>query len=83
MKIWRWTKTVLLMLWTVESLLLKLGWFVLMIGWSKFWAVQSYRRELRRAGLPSWAVQELVAAYDFSLSDGIRIVWGRRRWHRK
>ncbi len=83
MKAWRWARTVLLALWTVESLLLKLGWLALTIGWSKYRAVRRYERELRRAGLPSPVVHELVAAYDISLGDLIRGGWHRRSRRRK
>lgn len=82
-KAWRWMRAILLGLWAVEGLLLKLGWLVLTIWWSKFWAVHSYRRELRRAGLPSSTVQELVAAYDLPLSDLVRLSWRARAQRRK
>jgi hypothetical protein len=81
--IWRWIRTILLSMWAVESLLLRLGWLVLTLGWSKYWAVQAYRRELQKAGLPHAAVHELAAAYDLSLSDVVRLGWRRRRKHRK
>ncbi len=68
-------RAVLVGLWAVEGLLLKLGWLMLTIGWGKFWAVRRYRRELERAGLPSSTVQELVAAYNVSLSDFVRLNW--------
>lgn len=75
MRAWRWARTVLLALWTAESLLLKLGWLALTLGWSKYWAVRRYERELRRAGLPSSVVRDLVAAYNISLGDVIRAGW--------
>ncbi len=78
MKTWRWARTVLLALWVAESLLLKLGWLALTIGWSKYWAVRRYERELRRAGLPHSVVHELAAAYNISLGDLIRGGWQRR-----
>lgn len=83
MKAWRWAKTVLLALWVAESLLLKLGWLALTLGWSKYWAVRRYERELRRAGLPSPVVQELVSAYNISLGDLVRGGWQRRPRRRK
>ncbi len=76
---WRWTRTILLALWTAEGLLLRLGWLVLTLKWSKYRAVRRYERELRRAGLPSPAVHELVAAYNISLGDLVRGCWQRRR----
>ncbi len=83
MKAWRWAKTVLLALWVAESLLLKLGWLALTLGWSKYWAVRRYERELRRAGLPSPVVQELVSAYNISLGDLVRGGWQRRPRRRR
>lgn len=83
MKAWRWARTVLLALWVAESLLLRLGWLALTLGWNKYWAVQRYERELRRAGLSSPAVQELVSAYNISLGDLVRGGWQRRPRHRK
>lgn len=77
MKAWRWARTVLLALWTAENLLLRLGWLALTLGWSKYRAVRRYERELRRAGLPSPVVQELVASYNISLGDLVRGIWGR------
>ncbi len=83
MRAWRWARTVLLALWTVESLLLKLGWLALTLGWSKYRAVRCYERELRRAGLPSPVVQELVASYNISLGDFVRGGWQRRPRRRR
>jgi hypothetical protein len=83
MRAWRWARTVLLALWVAESLLLRLGWLALTLWWSKYWAVRRYARELRRAGLPSPVVHELVAAYNVSLSDFVRWGWRRRPRHRK
>nr|BAL52464.1 hypothetical protein HGMM_F01E02C07 [uncultured Acetothermia bacterium]BAL59596.1 hypothetical protein HGMM_OP4C232 [Candidatus Acetothermum autotrophicum] len=77
MRAWRWARTVLLALWTAENLLLRLGWLALTLGWSKYRAVRRYERELRRAGLPSPVVQELVASYNISLGDLVRGIWGR------
>lgn len=83
MRAWRWARTVLLALWAAESLLLRLGWLVLTLGWSKYRAVRRYERELRRAGLPSPVVHELVAAYNISLGDLVRGGWRRRLKHQK
>lgn len=83
MKAWRWARTVLLALWRAESLLLKLGWLALTLGWSKYWAVRRYERALRRAGLPSPVVQELVSAYNISLGDLVRGGWQRRPRRRR
>lgn len=83
MKAWRWARTVLLALWVAESLLLKLGWLALTLGWSKYWAVRRYERELRRAGVPSPVVQELVSEYNISLGDLVRGGWQRRPRRRK
>lgn len=83
MKAWRWARTVLLALWVAESLLLKLGWLALTLGWSKYWAVRRYERALRRAGLPSPVVQELVSAYNISLGDLVRGGWQRRPRRRR
>jgi hypothetical protein len=83
MRAWRWARTVLLALWVAESLLLRLGWLALTLGWSKYWAVRRYERELRRAGLPSSAVRDLVAAYSVSLGDVVRAGWRRAPRPRK
>ncbi len=83
MRAWRWARTILLALWTAESLLLKLGWLALTLGWSKYWAVRCYERELRRAGLPSSVVRELAAAYNISLGDLVRTGWHRAPRRRK
>ncbi len=83
MRAWRWARTVLLALWTAESLLLRLGWLVLTLKWSKYWAVRRYERELRRAGLPSSVVRELVTAYNISLGDLVRGGWRRVPRRRK
>jgi hypothetical protein len=83
MRAWRWARTVLLALWAAESLLLRLGWLALTLGWSKYWAVRRYERELRRAGLPSSAVRDLVAAYSVSLGDLVRAGWRRAPRPRK
>jgi hypothetical protein len=83
MRAWRWARTVLLALWAVESLLLRLGWLALTLGWKKYWAVRRYERELRRAGLPSAVVRELVAAYNVSLGDLVRTGWRRAPRRRK
>jgi len=83
MKAWRWARTVLLALWVAESLLLKLGWLALTLGWSKYWAVRRYERELRRAGVPSPVVQELVSDYNISLGDLVRGGWQRRPRRRR
>jgi hypothetical protein len=83
MRAWRWARTVLLALWVAESLLLRLGWLALTLGWSKYWAVRRYERELRRAGLPSSAVRDLVAAYSVSLGDLVRAGWRRAPRPRK
>jgi hypothetical protein len=83
MRAWRWARTVLLALWVAESLLLRLGWLALTLGWSKYWAVRRYERELRRAGLPSSAVRDLVAAYSVSLGDLVRAGWRRALRPRK
>lgn len=78
MVVWRWMKTVLLGLWAVESLLLRVGWIMLTVWWSKYWAVRSYQRELLKSGLPRSAVYELVTAYDMALSDLVRLGWRKR-----
>jgi hypothetical protein len=83
MRAWRWARTILLALWTAESLFLKLGWLALTLGWSKYWAVRRYERELRRAGLPNSAVRDLVAAYSVSLGDLVRAGWRRAPRPRK
>jgi hypothetical protein len=83
MRAWRWARTVLLALWVAESLLLRLGWLAFTLGWSKYWAVRRYERELRRAGLPSSAVRDLVAAYSVSLGDLVRAGWRRAPRPRK
>ncbi|MCS7198332.1 MAG: hypothetical protein NZ930_06620 [Candidatus Bipolaricaulota bacterium] len=83
MKAWRWARTVLLALWVAESLLLRLGWLALTLWWSKYRAVRRYERELRRAGLPTSAIHDLVTAYDISLSDFVRGGWRRRPRRRK
>ncbi len=83
MRAWRWARTVLLALWAAESLLLRLGWLVLTLKWNTYWAVRRYERELRRAGLPSPVVHELVAAYNVSLGDLVRESWRRRLKLRK
>ncbi len=83
MKPWRWVRAIILGLWAVEGLFLKLGWLVLTMWWSKLRAVRRYRCELERAGLPSSTVQELVAAYDVSLSDFVRLSWRTRAKRRK
>jgi hypothetical protein len=83
MRAWRWARTILLALWTAESLFLKLGWLALTLGWSKYWAVRRYERELRRAGLTSSAVHDLVAAYSVSLGDLVRAGWRRAPRPRK
>jgi hypothetical protein len=83
MRAWRWARTILLALWVAESLLLQLGWLALTLGWSKYWAVRRYERELRRAGLPSSAVRDLVAAYSVSLGDLVRAGWRRAPRPRK
>lgn len=78
MKIRKWSRTILLLLWTAESLVLRLSWFALTLWWSKFWAVRAYQHELRRAGLPRQAVRKLVKAYDISLGDIVRVRWRGR-----
>lgn len=83
MKAWRWARTVLLAMWVAESLLLRLGWLALTLGWNKYWAVRRYKRELRRAGLHGPVVQELVSAYNISLADLVRGGWQRRPRRRK
>lgn len=83
MRAWRWARTILLALWAAESLLLQLGWLGLTLGWSKYRAVRRYERELRRAGLPSPVVHELVAAYNISLRDLVRGGWQRRPRRRR
>jgi hypothetical protein len=83
MRAWRWARTVLLALWVAESLLLRLGWLALTLGWSKYRAVRRYERELRRVGLPSSAVRDLVAAYSVSLGDLVRAGWRRAPRPRK
>lgn len=79
MRAWRWARTVLLALWAAESLLLRLGWLALTVSWSKYRAVRRYERELRRAGLPDPVVRELVASYNISLGDFVRVWWRRPR----
>lgn len=80
MKIWKRIRTVLLLAWLAESLILHLGWFALTLWWGKLRAVRAYARALRRAGLPHADVQEFVSAYDISLGDVIKTRWNLLRW---